>query len=98
MPGLKYGDNDSLTRRQEVIDELEKTWWHMSIVQVLPQLVPYRRWKTEHRSLRPGDIVLILYDRKLGAGQYRLGRILRTLPDAHCRVRTVVVGPRSRTK
>ena len=61
VPGPKYGDNDSLTRRQEVIEELEKTWWHMWIVQVLPQLVPYRRWKTEHRSLRPGDIVLVLY-------------------------------------
>jgi len=42
--------------------------------------------------------VLVLYDRKLGAGEYRLGRILRTLPDAHGRVRTVVVGMRSRTK
>ena len=98
VPGPNYGGNDSLTRRQDVIDEMEQTWWQMWIVQALPNLVPYRRWKTEHRSLRVDDIVLVLYDRKLGAGVYRLGRILRTCPDAHGRVRTVVVGMRKRIR
>ena len=64
----------------------------------MPQLVPYKRWKTEHRSLQPRDIVLVLYDKKIGTGDYRLGRILKTFPDAHGIVRTVVVGMRRRSK
>ena len=39
-----------------------------------------------------------LYDKSLGSRQYFLGRILRTLPYFHDRVRTVVVGMRNRTK
>ena len=98
VPGARYGNNDCLTRRQEVIEELERTWWNQWIIQALPQLVPYKRWKTEHRSLQPRDIVLVLYDKKVGTGDYRLGRIIKTFPDAHGNVRTVVVGMRRRTK
>jgi hypothetical protein len=46
-----YGTDDSITRRQEAMRELEEMWWNMWIVQALPNLVPYKRWKTEHRSL-----------------------------------------------
>ena len=98
VPGPRYENNDSLTRRQEVINEMEQTWWQMWIVQALPQLVPYRRWKTDHRSLQVGDIVLVLYDKNLRAGEYQLGQIIRTHPDAHGRVRTVVVGMRRKVK
>ena len=34
----------------------------------------------------------MLYDRKVGKGEYRLGRIMATHPDGHGRVRTVTVG------
>ena len=37
-----------------------------------------------------------MYERKIGKGIYRLGRILETYPDAHDRVRTVKVGLRKR--
>ena len=42
VPGANYGDNDSLTRRQQVMRELEETWWNMWVRQALPHLVPYR--------------------------------------------------------
>ena len=60
VPGVVYGTGDSLTRRQEAMRELEEMWWNMWIVQALPHLVPYKRWKTEHRSLCVGYIVLVL--------------------------------------
>ena len=41
---------------------------------------------------------MVLYDRKLGKGHYKLGRVLRTHPDPHGRVRTVTVGLRARGK
>ena len=65
---------------------------------MLPNLVPYRRWKFEHRSPQPGDIVLILYEKKMAKGDYRLGRILSVLPDCHGLVRTVVVGVRAKER
>ena len=66
------------------------------MVQALPHLVPYRRWKSEHRSLRVNDIVLVLYEKKVSKGTYKLGRITDVHPDAHGRVRTVTVGMRGK--
>ena len=92
VPGVAYGMNDSITRRQEVLHEIEELWWNQWVVQALPHLVPYRRWKNEHRSLRVNDIVLVLYAKKLGKGDYVLGRVTQIHPDCHGIVRTVTVG------
>ena len=54
--------------------------------------------ETQKRSLRCGDIVLVLYAKRIGKGEYRLGRILQVHPDAHNIVRTVTVGMRPRDK
>jgi len=98
VPGVVYGTDDSLTRRQEVIRELEQAWWDMWIVQALPHLVPYKKWRQEHRSMQVGDVVLVLYEKKVGKGTYRLGRVLATHPDSHGVVRTVTVGMRKTDK
>jgi hypothetical protein len=98
VPGVVYGTDDSLTRRQEVIRELEQTWWDMWIVQALPHLVPFKKWKHEHRSMVVGDVVLVLYEKKVGKGTYRLGRVLAVHPDSHGVVRTVTVGMKKTDK
>ena len=41
--------------------------------------------------MREKDVVLVLYDRKVGKGVYRLRRVLKVFEDAHGRVRTVTV-------
>ena len=69
-------------------------WWNQWVVQALPHLVPYRRWKTEHRWLRINDIVLVLYEKKVSKGTYQPGRVIDVHPDVHGRVRTVTVGMR----
>ena len=91
-----YSENESLTKRQQVLQELEQCWWNQWITQVLPHLVPFKRWRVEHRSLRVGDVVLVLYEKKIGKGTYRLGRVRKVHPDAHGVVRTVTVGLRKR--
>jgi hypothetical protein len=98
VPGVVYGTDDSITKRQEAMRELEEMWWNQWIVQALPHLVPYKRWKTEHRSLCVGDIVLVLYEKKVGKGTYRLGRVTSVHPDSHGVVRTVTVGMRKTDK
>ena len=57
VPGVVYGTDNSITRQQEVIRELEQAWWDMWIVQALPHLVPFKKW-----SMRVGDVVLVLYE------------------------------------
>ena len=98
VPGLTYSEDTSFTKRQEAMKELEDTWWNQWIVQVLPHLVPYKKWKTEYRALQVGDVVLVLYDKKVGKGSYKLGRVTAVHPDAHGVVRTVTVGMRRMDK
>ena len=63
VQGAVYGDNDNLTKRQQVMHELETTWWNMWVRQALPHLVPFKRWKVEYRSVRVGDIVMVLEEK-----------------------------------
>ena len=92
VPGVVYGTDDSLAKRQETMREIEELWWNQWIVQALPHLVPFKKWRTEHRSLCVGDIVLVLYEKKVGKGTYKLGRVVEVHPDDHGVVRTVTVG------
>ena len=78
--------------------ELERTWWDQWIKQALPSLVPYKRWKHEHRSPQVKDIVLVHYDKRVGKGEYRLGRITAVRRDSHGIVRTVTVSMRGKDK
>ena len=48
--------------------------------------------------MRAGDIVLIMFRVKFSKDKFRLGRILRLLPDTHGHVRSVMVGVRDRQK
>ena len=59
---------------------------------VLPSHGAFPTLETRERYLRPDDIVHVLYDKKVGKGTYRLGRVLEVHPDAHNVVRTVTVG------
>ena len=69
---LDFVTSDNLTKRQEAMKEIEETWWCQWYSQVLPHLVPYRRWKVEFRALQEGDIVLVNYDKKLKKSEYKL--------------------------
>ena len=63
-------------RQQQLMKELEDTWWRMWITQALPFFVHYKKWRTVFRNLCVDDIVLVLYDRKVGKADYHLDRIL----------------------
>ncbi|MCP3680184.1 MAG: hypothetical protein GY782_08035 [Gammaproteobacteria bacterium] len=91
-----FGDNDNLPRRMEVIKKMEESWWSLWIKQVFPSLIPYRKWKTEHRNPKVGDVVLVHYQSKVGKGDYRLARVSEVKPDHHGIVRTVTVKMRPR--
>ena len=81
VPGVQYAEEETVTRRQQVMKEIEDTWWRQWIVQALPHLVPFKKWRQEFRSVKKGDIVLVLYDRSIGKGDYRLARVQEVNPD-----------------
>ena len=67
---MSWGDHDNLPRRLEIIQELEDKWWSLWMKQVFPSLVPYKKWKVEHRNTTVGDIVLVKYTSKVDKGDY----------------------------
>ena len=98
VPGAQYSTDDNLTKSQETMREIEQLWWDQWVVQALPHLVPFKKWKTEHRDVQKGDIVLVLYEKKVSKGEYKLARVLSVEKDVHGRVRTVVVGIRGKDR
>ena len=96
QPGGTYGDSDNIPLRLQLIEDLETLWWEQWSRQVLPSLVPYKRWKVECRNLQVGDVVLVEYAKKMTKADYRLARVTAVHPDPHGVVRTVTVSMRPR--
>ena len=96
VPGVAYATEESVTRRQQVLKEIEDLWWQQWISQALPFLVPFKKWRSEERNVREQDIVLVHYGRSVTKGDYRLARVSKVHPDVHGRVRTVTVVFRKR--
>ena len=58
---MDYDESDNLTARLAYVSDVYKSWWRAWYQQVLPTLVPCRKWKREVRNLEIGDIVFMYY-------------------------------------
>ena len=95
-PPLDYKEeNGKFTRRLAYVSAVYDTWWSRWIRQVLPTLVPIRRWRKAKKNLSVGDVVMVEYPNAL-KDDYRVGRITQTHPDSSGLVRTVTVEYRKR--
>ena len=65
QPGPLYGDNDNIPLRLQLISDMLELWWDQWLKQVFPALLPYQKWRTEHRNISVGDVVLVLYASKV---------------------------------
>ena len=72
-------------------------WWRAWYKQVLPTLVPCKKWKKEVRNIQVGDIVFMYYPSSI-KDDYRLAKVLETFPDQKGLVRSVRVGYRRRDR
>ena len=88
----------NLNARLAYTERCFEEWWHLWQATVWAGLVPFRKWKTDERNVRPDDIVLIRYEKKFSKPGFRMGKVLRVSFDEKQRVRTVVVGARPRSK
>ena len=97
VPPFDYTGVDCHTSRLSYVTDVYKSWWNSWIDQVLPTLMPIRRWKKRARNLRPGDVVLMHYPNSL-VDDYRLARVCSVSPDPKDIVRTVTVKYRKKNK
>ena len=88
MTGKYICPNDILLGRafiQKIVDEFWRKWAR----DVLPTLVPRKKWTVERRNVQVGDVV-ILEDANVVRGVWKLGRIVETY-TADGLVRSVLV-------
>ena len=93
-PPIDYREEDGKwSRRLAYVSN--DSWWSLWIKQVLPTLVPIKRWRKVKKNLCKGDVVLIRYANPL-KDEYRIGRVTETHPDKSGLVRSVTVAFRKR--
>ena len=63
--------------------------------EVLPKLIPCRKWAARSRNLGVGDIVMMVYPGNM-VDDYRLAMVTKVYPDKKNMVRTVQVSFRKR--
>ena len=97
VPEMEYDDCGKFSTRLNYIKSVHDEWWRRWIQDVLPTLIPCRKWKDKKRNLRVGDVVMMVYKGNL-VDDYRLAMVTQVFPDERDIVRTVEVsyGKRSR--
>ena len=96
-PPLEYAEDDRLTARLAYISNVYESWWKAWHKQVLPTLIPCRKWRKKDRNLQVGDVVHMYYSGSI-KDDYRLARVVETYPDESNLVRTVKVAFKRRDK
>jgi hypothetical protein len=75
---------------QFIVDQFWRRWKR----EYLPNLTVAQKWRTEKRSLKEGDVVIVVDD-SLPRGLWPLGRVLEVFEGRDGRVRTVSVKTRN---
>ena len=96
-PPLEYDDDDRLTTRLAYVSSVYATWWQAWYQQVLPTLIPCRKWKFPVKNLTVGDIVFVYYPKSI-KDEYRLAKVVETFPDENGLVRSVRIGYRKKDR
>ena len=97
VPDLEYDEGNRLCQRLAYVQSVHDCWWKRWIRDVLPTLVPCKRWKQRSRNLKPGDIVMLTYPGNF-TNDYRLAMVKNVFPDKDGLVRTVEIGFRRRDR
>ena len=94
---LEYEEGDKFSRRMAFVQCLQDEWWKRWIAEVLPTLVPCKKWKKPRANLKPEDIVMVNYPGNM-TDDYRLAKVTKVFPDRKKLVRTVEISYRRRNK
>ncbi|KAL0879437.1 hypothetical protein ABMA27_003188 [Loxostege sticticalis] len=96
IPG-RFDDSDlSLRKQWRKSQKLADMFWKRWVNEILPELVPRRKWNHEQRSLQVGDLVLIV-DPGAPRNVWPKAVVQQVFPGADGRVRMVEVRTKSGT-
>lgn len=86
-----FSHSDLCLRKQwRIAQTLADMFWRRWVKEILPTLIPRKRWQEEGKPLQEGDIVLVV-DPNLPRNIWPKGRITKVLPGKGGRVRLVEV-------
>ena len=88
IPMVNMDSSPKLTKRLKFIEETTQEFWKKWFHQVFEQLVPSYKWKTEHRNVQVGDIVLLRESNQL-RGEYKLAKVTEANPSEDGKVRRI---------
>ena len=97
VPDIEYDESSKFSSRLSYIQQVYEAWWRRWIQDVLPTLVPCKRWKEIRKNLKTNDIVMMKYDGNM-KDDYRLAKVCEVFKDKKGLVRTVRVSFRKRDK
>ena len=91
-PSTDEDQRKTYSKRMTFQDQIIKEWWNTWYTTVFSTLIPYRSWRTAKRNVRPGDVGLLKFNKKVAAADYRMCRVAEVIHDPEDGlVRTVVV-------
>ena len=94
---LEYDSEDRFSRRLAFVQSLHDEWWRRWVAEVLPSLVPCKKWKKAMTNLKIGDIVMVNHSNNF-TDDYRIAKITKVFPDKKGLVRTVEISFRRKNK
>ena len=94
---IEYEEGDKFSKRMVYVQNLQNEWWKRWISEVLPTLIPCKKWKHPKVNLKPDDIVMVHYPGNM-TDDYRIAKVTQVFPDKKKLVRTVEIAYRRRNK
>ena len=73
-PPLTYSEDDRFCARLAYVTAVESQWWDKWVIEVLPKLLPCKKWKKKEENIEVGDIVLMWYPGNI-KDDYRMARV-----------------------
>ena len=90
VPSGPFSENKPLIKRFLFIQSLIHSFWKKWTSKYFPNLLIQEKWHHSKRNIMIGDIVII-QDSDLPRGQWKLGKVVKTIPGIDQRVRRIEI-------
>ena len=91
VPQGPFKDTRNPRHRVEFIQRIVDSFWKRWARDAFPTLIPRKRWHTERRNVRVGDVAVLADDSRAIKGKWTICRVIEVYPGPDGRVRNVKV-------
>ena len=88
VPHGPFRETKNPRHRVEFVQRIVDSFWKRWSRDVLPLLVPSRKWNSERRNVRVGDIAMI-EDANVVRGKWTIAKVIQVYPGTDGKVRNV---------